>query len=194
MNSSRSIGLTILALVSLAFSACSKAPPLDRPVSAQSAEDFGNWRRDAEGELTQVERQDLEIALQELKIQVMTSTNLGTSSAREEKVHGLIHQKPLREVLVLGWQARRDRFELERGYLQEKYDHDRGLKTREGDTESARYLENVVRTEGDRIEKLKGDIAVAEGKIRSWGAEPKPFVPPTPTPTPAPAASPAPPL
>ncbi len=163
--------LVVLALLSLVCApGCSRVPPLERTVDARDADELNRWRIGVGAALSPAEWKDFDVAIQELKVKAMTSGKPSGGLSRDEQVLAELQGKTIREALILGWTARRARLELERGYIQEKHDHDSTLKTREGDRESAAYLSNVLKTESDRIAQLTAEGAEAERKLALWGA------------------------
>lgn len=154
----------ILAMV--LGSGCARKEPLDREVKAGSREEFERWTGKLSTELTSEHAKDLELAVQEIKILVMAQKGRGGAELLDEGMRELVKGKTVRDALRLGLQARRDRMEMERGEVRKRLEHDSSLKVREGDTESAAYLERITRAEADRLQSLTAEIARLDAKLK----------------------------
>jgi hypothetical protein len=169
-----SVGL--LVLVSLFVASCDSRSPLDREVKAGSTEEWQAWQ--SRGYVPADYRADFDKAIQELKIRVMNEKGTSQSDVLNEGMRARIHGNTLREVLIAGFQARRDRLERERLEVQARLDHDSRLKTREGDVDSAAYLNSILQPARDRIATLQNEVKAIDAKIRDLGAEPQLCSPP----------------
>lgn len=111
------------------------------------------------------------MAVQELKIKVMAERGNSAKDVLDEGMRGKINGKTLREALVLGFEARRERLERERAEVQARIDHDSRLVTKP-DTASSAYVASVKRADSDRRDLLTREVAEVNEKLAGWGVAP----------------------
>lgn len=164
----RSLILTTLAVVvALACATgCARKDPMERVVKASTRQEFERWKGQISTELSPASAKDLDLAVQEIKILVMAQKGRGGSDLLDEGMRVLIQGKPTRHAIRLGIQARRDRLEMERGEVRARLAHDGSLKTREGDTEAAAYLDRIKKAEADRLQALTEEIDNLDEKLK----------------------------
>jgi hypothetical protein len=165
MKKSTLLTFVVCVSVSAFFSACSQKEPLDAKIKAASTSEFENWRGDAGGMLTPTQWNDLELALRELKIKTMSEAGSSKADVLDEGMRAKINGKTVREAIVLGLQARRDRLEMERREVQARIEHDQAIKTRPGDTASEAYVSRVVKADTARLESLVSEIRDVDSKL-----------------------------
>lgn len=162
----------LIASALLLAAGCSKTPFVERPIAAATADDFAAWRAELGTQVTQAEWQDFDIAVQELKIKVMAERGGSAKAVLDEGMRAKINGKTFKEALILGFEARRERLDRERGEVQARLDHDSRLVVKAGDTASANYINTVRRADMDRKELLVREINEASEKLVSLGAPP----------------------
>lgn len=162
-------------VVSLAFlcavSACAPKPLAERPVHAASADTFADFRAKLGADFAAEQLKDFDTAVQELKLDAMNSGVAGVA-AREEKVFAMMNGKSVREVEVLGWQARHRRLNAELADMEQRLAHDSALQAKAVSADSVKYFSNLINNEQDLVAQSKRNIADTEAKLQSWNAKP----------------------
>lgn len=153
-------GLFVLA-------ACQR-DPLDARISAASQSAYENWRGAMGGSGADVRRQTEE-ALSEVRLKVaadLTRGKTGQGSVApaviDEAFRKEINDRPLREVLQLGYELRVARLKKELAGLEDAMKENATLTTRPGDWESKQHLEALQGRQNARVQKYRDDIAAAE--------------------------------
>ena len=159
-----------LALLCVA-SACAPKPLAERPVNAVSADSFANFRTMLGSDFAADQLKDFDTAIQELKLDAMNHGVAGVA-AREEKVLALMNGKSVREIEVLGWQARHRRLNAELADMEQRLTHDRALQAKAVSADSVKYFSNLISNEQDLVAQSKRNIAATEAKLQSWNAKP----------------------
>lgn len=176
MSSSYSLCRPALVVTLLYFvSGCSQKALLDREVRAGSSEEFMIYRTGLVGEFTPRLLQDFDTAIQELKLDAIAKGVAG-AALRDQRIRAAANGKPVHQVLVLGWEARRSRLTNELNEMKERYAHDTKLLARPGSNESTQFLSNVTRNEEDKINQLKSLLGDTEQKLQEWSATKAPSV------------------
>ncbi len=177
------LGAAILSLGGLL--GCSQKAVLERTVSGGSTELLAEFLEDLRPAWSGEEHALFETALQELKLQAMNAGVSGVQ-AREDQMRTAINGRTVREVLVLGWQARWLRFTRELEDMTARLERDSALQVKAKTPESVRFFDNLISNERDLIVQMKAGRADAEAKLAAWGAD----RPPSPEGSPAAAAAP----
>lgn len=163
MNKRGAFVLTLLGFVLL--SGCARRDPLDNVVQADSGLSLLLWRRDAGGGVAWA---DFDVALQELRFEVMIRGEAHGSEEIEQRVRARIHGHTVREVLLAGWEKRRTRFATERAQLTGFLEKNEQLKDVPGSAEADAYLENKQRQLNEQRDRAARQVRDAEAKLASW--------------------------
>ena len=166
--------LPVLA-VWLGLARCAPSDPLDRVVSVPTASRFAIWRSSVASDSSAATRQQVEAALQEIRIDAAADRQRrrilgepvqasGTEEV-DEAVRSRVDGRPLREVVQLGCELRLRRLTNELKALEEAVDQNAQLVTRPGDGESRRHLEELRGRQLARVEKYREEIAAAEREL-----------------------------
>lgn len=150
----------------LVASGCGPRDPLAAHVDAETPEALASWRRRAERLAPGPAWPELTEMLRELRL----ASSVGRDEpAADRAVCERIRGKTLREVLVLGHQARLARLRKEGTELLEVAQANGLLVTKPDDTASATYLAAFRERQGVRLKTLETAIAATEARIRELG-------------------------
>jgi hypothetical protein len=166
--------LGVLA-VWLGVAGCAPSDPLDRVVSVPTASRFATWRSAVASDSSAALRQQVENALQEIRVDASADRqrrrilgepvkSAGTEDV-DEAVRSRVDGKPLREVVQLGCELRLRRLTNELKGLEEAVNQNAGLVTRPGDGESRRHLDELRGRQLERVAKYREDIAATEREL-----------------------------
>ena len=159
----------------LGLAGCAPSDPLDRVVSAPTAGRFAAWRSALASDSSPALRQQVEAALQEIRIDAAADRQRrrilgqpvksdGTDEV-DEAVRSRVDGKPLREVVQLGCDLRLRRLTNELKGLEEAVDQNAQLVTRPGDGESRRHLDGLRGRQLERVAKYREEIAATEREL-----------------------------
>lgn len=153
-------------LLFLSFTACSQKIGWDKPIAASTPEEFTTSRERLVAILTPEQLQAFDTAIQELKLDAMDKGVAGTS-AREQHMRSTVNGKTVRDATLLGWKARKARFERELKDMSDRLAHDSQLANRSGSTEPSRTVSNLVQNEQDIVAQLKKQLEDADHHIEN---------------------------
>ena len=109
-------GFLLIAFLG-AFASCAKKVALPEiTVSAADAGEFSRFRSDLDGQFPPEQLQDFDTAVQELKLDAI-NRDIATVDAREQDMLAMVNGKSVHAVMLLGWQARHDRFLREIAFM-----------------------------------------------------------------------------
>jgi hypothetical protein len=162
--------LGFFALLSLC--GCGAAVLEDLKVEAASVESFQSFRQNLARRYSADQLAPFDTAVQELKLEAMNSGVAGAKT-REEKVLQNIHQKRVREVTILGWQARHSRLTAELTDMRSRFERDSKLQEKAQTEDSRKFFSNLLQNERDLIAQLERDLRATEERLREWGAAPR---------------------
>ena len=163
--------LTIATMSLGIVSGCSQKNILDCEIKAGTVDEFAACQANLVSEHTPRLARDFDTAIQELKLDSITKGVLGVEM-REERMRATANGKSVKEVLVLGWQARRARLVGELKGMNERYAHDVKLLSRHGSSDSTQFLSNTTQNEENSIALLKTLLGDADQRLTEWGASP----------------------
>lgn len=159
---SRSL-IVLLLLGGLA--GCAKQATLpDITVSAASPEDFARFRADLGTRFPPEQLKDLDTATQELQLDAM-NRDVATAAGREADMLAVANGKPVRAVVLLGWQARKARFLRETADLTKMLEHDQQLAQQTAAAGTPQTVTTRIASEQDVIAKLQRNLAETESRL-----------------------------
>jgi hypothetical protein len=153
---------------------CRPADPLDEKVPARTSLDLMMWRADIARKQTPLERRELDDMIQELKFSVMLKGTATGSDGVEAEVRAEIDGATLREVLLKGHEAKRQRLDLEKTRLEVCIDANARLQTRPGDVPSADYLDHLREQQTARLETIARELRIANERLDQLGGSARP--------------------
>jgi hypothetical protein len=189
MSAGKAALLASLAGAGLALAACAPKDPLDGIVRADTSVGLAMWESDARGRLDPATMAAIEESLQQLRFRAMADEAASGRDAIEEVVLSEVDGRSVRYVveLGLGWELKNLR--AERGVLDGAMATNARLRTREGDTDSARYLREVrdnqsasLRQMDDRVEALRRKLVALDPVLANDEGPPSPSPSPSPDP------------
>ncbi len=158
--------LTVLFCFSFLLG-CSRTPPGQQRVAANTPLNFAMWRSENSDALTPKEWSLFDLALDELKLKIMLEGKATGSTAVDQAMRDMIDGMPLREVLFSGLQIRLKRISADKNILEDSLTANSGLKLRPGQEEKAQALAAKIRAQSDRLDKLRATVAEAETDLRA---------------------------
>jgi hypothetical protein len=155
--------LRLLAILTLGLLAgCAKPVPLpDIIVSAASKQDFTRFNADLGKRFPPEQLKDFDTAVQELQLDAM-HRDIVTAAEREADMLAVVNGKTVHAVTLLGWQARKARFQREFAEITRMLEHD--LKQ----AEKAPPSESLTRRIGSEKEiqaKLQASLADTDRRL-----------------------------
>lgn len=103
-----------VVLCLLLLAGCSRTPPLEQPVDAETPMALNLWRSKMSRDLTTEDWRWFDVVMQEYKLQIMLAGKISGSAAIDAAVCERIHGRALGEVLHEGLQAHLQRKTAER--------------------------------------------------------------------------------
>ncbi len=157
-----------LIILVLAFSGCAKTPDLpDAVVRAGSTGEMADFRAELGNHFAAEQLRPLDTALDELKLDAM---NRGVSTAvdREQDMLTAVNGKTVRDVLVLGWHARKARFLREIAELTKLLDHDLQQQEKTAGTGTPESVTHRIESEREVLDQLHHNLAETERRLAGW--------------------------
>ena len=155
------LGCLVLGLAT----AC--APRADLPdlvVTAASPEEFARFKADLAARFPAERLADFETALRELQLDAM-DRDVASASAREADMMRAAHGKTVQAVVILGWNARRARFQREIAEITRMLDRDLKLAPTEAVTRR-------MGSEREVLAQLEKNLAATEQRLAGLSAAP----------------------
>jgi hypothetical protein len=146
-----------VTLLLAGFCGCAKPDLRDTIVQASSPGVLANFRADLGRRFTSEQLQAFDTAVQELKLDAM-NRDVAPAAAREQDMCAVVNGKTVRQAEILGWQARKARFEREITVMSELLA--RALK--------AKGAQADVRSNQDVLTKLRSQLAETERQLAGW--------------------------
>jgi hypothetical protein len=159
----------ILLLIGFCATGCRPTNLLDEKVDGRTPFGFVMWRAQTAERQTPQERQELSEMIQEVNYWVTTNGLATGSVAVDEAVRAEIDGVTVRELLLKGYEAKRQRLDLEKVRLEDDVATNSQLQTRPGDTDSADYLARVRQEQTDRLDKTIRDLRVINKRLDELG-------------------------
>ncbi len=147
-----------LCLLSLALAAC--APRADLPdlvVAASSREECARFKSELTAQFPADRLKDFETATRELQLDAM-NRDIASAEAREADMLRAIHGKTVGAVVVLGWGARKARFQREIAEISRMLEHDLKLVQTEA-------VARRVGSEKEVLAQLERNLAETERRL-----------------------------
>jgi hypothetical protein len=168
------VTMGILLLFGFCAAGCRPTNPLEEKVDGRTPFGFVMWRAQIAEKQTPQERQELAEMIQEVNYWVTTNGIATGSVAIDEAVREEIDGVTVRELLLKGYEAKRQRLDLEKVMLEDDVATNSRLQTRPGDTDSADYLALVRQEQTDRLDKIIRDLRFINKRLDELGGSPHP--------------------
>lgn len=149
----------VVTLLLTGFCACAKPDLPATIVLASSPGALVNFRAELGSQFSGERLQAFDTAVQELKLDAM-NRNVAPAAAREQDMCAVVNGKTVHQVEILGWQARKARFEREITIMSELLEHTLRTKGARAD----------VRSNQDVLTKLRSQLAETEQRLAAWAA------------------------
>ncbi|MDP1579615.1 MAG: hypothetical protein Q8M02_05020 [Candidatus Didemnitutus sp.] len=150
---------------------CAKPVPLpDVIVRGESRESLAAFRAELGRRFTAEQLEPLDTALNELRLDAM-HREVTPAAAREHDMLGVVHGKSVREVQLLGWQARRARLHREIALFTATLEQDLKLK-QESTGGVSQTVANRLQNVQDILARLHNDLAETEQRLTRWSETP----------------------
>ena len=149
----------------LSLGGCAKPADLsDVIVSAVSPEEFTRFRSELGTRFPPELLQDFDTATRELQLDAM-NRDVATAAGRELDMLRVANGKPVHAVVLLGWQARRDRFLREIAELTRMLERDLEQQRHTATTGTPATVLARIQSEREVIAKLQRDLAETERRL-----------------------------
>ncbi len=150
---------TLPVLLVLLLVSCTRTAPLDEKISATTPMALTMWRSSLGTGLTQAQWKAFDLALQEIKNDVMFKNEATGSEAIAEAMRARIEGRPVREILTLGFTLKCARLEYEQAEYEKMISYNSNFRTRAGDTEAALSLAALIKRQHERLKQIKAELA-----------------------------------
>ena len=167
------VTMGMLLLIGFCATGCRPTNLLDEKVDGRTPFGFVMWRAQLAEKQTPQERQELAETIQEVNYWVTTNGIATGSVAVDKAVRAEIDGVTVRELLLKGYEAKRQRLDLEKVRLEDDVATNSQLQTRPGDTDSADYLARVRQEQTDRLDKTIRDLRVINKRLDELGGSPR---------------------
>ena len=147
---------SILLAAGLALAGCTKAPPLDRTVSAETPSALSAWRDRMGDDLTPAQWQDFDEALQEIRFKIIIDPAAPAGDAVDAKVRAAIAGHSVRDVLRLGFESKLARLDAEGTLLESFLRMNSQIKP--GGAQSAHDLSDSLYTQISLLRKVDEEM------------------------------------
>lgn len=158
--------LAAIGFSAVAIFGCARKNPLDDVIDAPSDFKMMMWRADVADHFNFQEWRDFDEALQEIKFDVMIAKEASGSDAVRQAALQRIDGKTVRDALTYGYDLKLKRLLAEREKIGGFFAINKKFRTREGDEESARYLENLREEQARRLQTLDQQIEDVRAVLR----------------------------
>lgn len=138
---------------------------MDRIVRADTPVNLAMWRG-AQGR--DMPWKDFEVALQELRLNLMISGDASGAEAIDERVRQAIDGRTVRWVLREGWQKRIVRLRDEHDHLEAFITLNKTLRPAPGSREADEYLENKIDQLIAQRDRAEREADEADRKLATW--------------------------
>jgi hypothetical protein len=166
------VTMGILLLIGFCATGCRPTNILEEKVDGRTPFGFVIWRAQIAEKQTPQERQELAEMIQEVNYWVTTNGIATGSVAVEEAVRAEIDGITVRELLRKGYEAKRQRLDLEKVRLEDDVATNSRLQTRPGDTDSADYLARVRQEQTNRLDKTIRELRFINKRLDELGGSP----------------------
>jgi hypothetical protein len=167
-------------LCALCLSACSKPDLPNTLVRAGTAEELAATRAELVERFGTSALATYDVAIQELQLAGM-DRGLASAADRAAAMRTLVHGKNVREVEILGYQARRARLLAEIKDIAEMLQRDLALREKTAAAGTPQAVIHRVENEQDILAKLRRHLAETEQQLTAFGASVDIAVPGTPS-------------
>jgi hypothetical protein len=145
---------------------CSKTPPGQQSVEADTPINFAMWRSKNSDVLTPKEWTLFGLALEEFKLRIMMDGQASGGEAVDLALRNKIDGMKLGEVMQSGLKLRLARLSADQSVLEESLLINSRLKLKPGDDEKAQMLAEKLQEQSDRLAKMKETVAAAETDLQ----------------------------
>lgn len=162
----------ILALLifALAGTGCQRSP-YDAKISATNAEELNAWISRNTHRLGVKEIAEINACLSEIRISFMLSNAAKGANQLAQKLCEAVDGEPLKNVLVMGYEAQIERLEIERSRQRSDLNYKEKLRVRPTDTDSERFLEEQRQMVREQIKKFDDKILQARARLKELRAQ-----------------------
>lgn len=173
------LAVLLLALGCVGLGGCAPAHPLDAKIAATSGDDLAAWRAKIEPRLSPEEKTELDAALQEFRLSILTFTREASDPATVEALlRTRIDRLPLRQLYIEGARLRILRITPEHDTLRAALEANQArlhavnaTPTAEADTDTEALRARVAR-QTERLRKLSTDLEAAKARLFALGDAP----------------------
>lgn len=166
----RRSSLPLLALTLVLFAACARPDLPASVVRAASEEELTLFRVELADRFGAAQLAAYDTALQELQLAGMETHP--TAAARAAAMRAQVDGRTVREVEILGWQARHHRQLGEIKLFEDMLAHDSALRDKSAATGTPQAVLDRINSETDMIAKLRRLLGETEQQLAAWGAAP----------------------
>jgi hypothetical protein len=161
----RSAPAVLLCLLLLA--GCTRKPPLQQTVNAETPMALNLWRAKMNDSLPPEDWRWFDVVMQEYKFQLMLAGKISGSAAIDAAVRERIHGRAMGEVLREGLQAHLQRKTAERDDMKTAFarNEEKRALIRPGQDDLLRDLNFHQETLGQNLAKLETDLAAAQAAL-----------------------------
>ncbi len=146
---------------------CSRTPPYQQQVEADTPLNFAMWRSKHSDALTSKEWSLFNQAVDELKLKILMNGQASGGEAVDEALRAKIDGVKLCDVLREGLKIRRDRLSAEKTILEESLTYNSQIKLKPGKEGMAPLLAEKIADQSVRLKKLKETVAEAEADLQA---------------------------
>lgn len=161
--------LGFLFIAVLGISGCGPGDPLGDTVKAEDPLSFSMWRSHAAAGMSPEQIADFDEAVQAIRIRIMSVGNTTGSEWIEAETLKFVNGKTVREVLGTGLSWKLELTVAEREVLEDSLRKNALMRTRPGDTESARYLADLHDRQASRLEAAMREEAQIRSRLAASG-------------------------
>ena len=159
-----------VAVCLAALGGCARPDDLpDLAVRASTAQEMTDFRSELGARFTPEQLQPFNTALQELQLDAM-NRGVATAADRELDMLAAVNGKTVHAALVLGWQARRNRFLREIAGLTQMLDQDLQQQEKTAATGTPEPVTRRIGSEQEVLGQLHRNLDDTEQKLTAWGA------------------------
>lgn len=163
---------TLLLVSALFLTACAQKDPLETTIRSATYEDYAHWRSNSGPDLSKIQWQDFDAAVQEVKFDIMMRGKARGSENQQALTLDTIRGKTMREIILLGFGLKRTRLENDKKGCEQQIAENAKLVTREGDYEAAEALAKRRKDHADFYEKVCYELSQTEKLLARYQVAP----------------------
>jgi hypothetical protein len=155
----------ILLSLSIGLFGCTKQADLPEiTITASDRSEFIRFRSELGAQFPAERLQPFDTAVQELKLDAM-HRNIASADERELDMIKVAHGKTVHAVTVLGWEARRERFQREIAFIHTLLEGDLRVQQNAGAGGPSATVLARIRSAQNLIAQLQGNVADTERQL-----------------------------